>query len=93
MGRAKDKGIIEYALNNNRIIVTRDTDFGEILRYPKHPGAIILRLPNTFTTKEVNRRLKVFLSYVSENEIKDAIIIVEISRYRRRELAEWDISL
>ena len=22
MGRAKDKGIIEYALNNNRIIVT-----------------------------------------------------------------------
>lgn len=88
MGRAKDKEIIEYALNNNCIIVTRDTDFGEILRYPKHPGAIILRLPNTFTTKEINRRLKEFLGSASENEIKDAIIIVEISRYRRRELTE-----
>jgi len=88
MGRAKDKEIIEYALNNSRIIVTRDTDFGEILRYPKHPGAIILRLPNTFTTKEVNKKLKEFLSSVSENEIRNAIIIVEISRYRRRELTD-----
>ena len=93
MRSAKDKEIIEYALNNNRVIVTRDTDFGEILRYPKHPGAIILRLPNTFTTKEVNKRLKGFLSSVSETEIKNAIIIVELSRYRRRDLTEWQLKI
>ena len=44
MRAAKDREIIEYALKNNRIIITRDTDFGEVLRYPEHPGAIILRL-------------------------------------------------
>ncbi len=27
LGSAKDEEIIEYALKNNRIIVTRDTDF------------------------------------------------------------------
>lgn len=39
MGAAKDREVIEYALKNERIIVTRDTDFGEILRYPEHPGS------------------------------------------------------
>jgi len=28
LGSAKDKEILEYALNKGRIIVTRDTDFG-----------------------------------------------------------------
>ncbi len=28
MGSAKDKEIIEYALKNNKIIITGDTDFG-----------------------------------------------------------------
>lgn len=86
MRPARDKEIIEYALNNNCIIVTRDTDFGEVLRYPKHPGAIIFRLPYTFTVKEINKRLKEFLTSVSEDKIRNAIIIVELSRYRRREI-------
>jgi len=30
---AKDIEIIEYSLRNERIIITRDTDFGETLRY------------------------------------------------------------
>jgi len=44
---------MEYSLKNNKIIITRDTDFGEVLRYPKHPGAIILRLPYAFTSNEI----------------------------------------
>ncbi len=86
LGSAKDKEIIEYALKNNRIIVTRDTDFGEVLRYPKHPGAIIFRLPYIFTVKEINEKIKEFFSSVSENELRNAIIIVELPRYRRRSL-------
>jgi predicted nuclease of predicted toxin-antitoxin system len=49
MRAAKDKEIIDYALERNRINITRDMDFGEILRYPHHPGAIILRLPSEST--------------------------------------------
>ncbi len=88
MRGAKDKEIIEYALKNSRIIVTKDTDFGEVLRYPKHPGAIIFRLPYAFTSKELNKRLKEFFESVREEEIKDTITIVELSRYRKRSLKD-----
>jgi len=88
MGTAKDKEIIEYAVNDNRIIVTRDTDFGEVLRYPRHPGAIIFRLPYTFTVNEINKRVKEFLTSVSEDKFRNAIIIVELSRYRRRKIVD-----
>lgn len=83
---AKDREIIEYALKNKRIIVTRDTDFGEVLRYPKHPGAIIVRLPYAFTAKEINKRLAEFFRYVREEDIRETITIVELSRYRRRRI-------
>ena len=86
MRTARDKEIIEYALKNNRIIVTRDTDFGEVLLYPKHPGAIIFRLPHTFTVKEINGRLKDFLNSANEEEMRNALLIVELGRYRRRPL-------
>ena len=88
MGSAKDREIIEYALRNKRIVVTRDTDFGEVLRYPEHPGAIILRLPYTFTAEEINRRLRSFLASVDIDELRNAIIIVEVEKYRRRPLRD-----
>lgn len=49
---AKDKEIVKYALKNNRIIITRNVGFGSTLRYPKHPGAIIIRLPYNFTQEK-----------------------------------------
>lgn len=86
MRAAKDREIMDYALKNNKIIITRDTDFGEVLRYPRHPGAIILRLPYAFTSKEINERLEEFFRSIKEKELIGAIIIVELSRYRRRSL-------
>ena len=86
LGGAKDKEIIEHALKNERIIVTRDIDFGEVLRYPKHPGAIIFRLPYTFIAEKINERVKKFFETVDEKDIKNTIIIVELARYRRRPL-------
>jgi len=83
---AKDKEIVEYALKDKRIIVTRNIGFGSTLRYPKHPGAIIVRLPYTFTSKQINERLGSFLKSVSEDKIVNSIIIVEPTRYRRRPL-------
>ena len=84
MAAAEDREIIEYAFRDNRIIITRNADFGEVLRCLKHPGAIIFRLPCIFTTKVINKRLKEFLSSVSEEKLRNTIIIVELSRYRRR---------
>jgi len=90
MRAATDQEIIHYALQNKRIIVTKDTDFGEILRYPSHPGAIIFRLPYTFTSKELNKTLADFLNSVDDSKLANAIIIVELGRYRRRGLLKSD---
>jgi predicted nuclease of predicted toxin-antitoxin system len=54
MRYARDQEIIDFALDTGRVVITRDRDYGEILRYPQHPGAIILRLPTGFIAKEVN---------------------------------------
>ena len=86
MRYAADREIIEYAQENGRVVVTRDLDFGGVLQYPNHPGAIILRLPSEYTAKEINDILREFLSSVEEQILKEAIIIVEIGRYRRRPL-------
>jgi hypothetical protein len=61
-------------------------DYGEILRYPQHPGAIILRLPTGFVAKEANEALLDFLSSAKDDVLQHAIIIVELGRYRRRPL-------
>ncbi len=86
MRYAKDQEIIDYALNTGRIVITRDLDYGEILRYPQHPGAIILRLPTGFVAREVNEALLDFLPSARREVLQQAIIIVELGRYRRRPL-------
>ena len=86
MRYAKDQEIMDYALDAGRVVITRDLDYGEILRYPQHPGAIILRLPTGFVAKEVNEALLDFLSSAKNEVLQQAIIIVELGRYRRRPL-------
>jgi predicted nuclease of predicted toxin-antitoxin system len=86
MRYARDQEIIDYALNAGRIVITRDLDYGEILRYPQHSGAIILRLPTGFVAREVNEALLDFLVSARSDELQQAVIIVELGRYRRRPL-------
>lgn len=86
MRYARDQEIMDYALDTGRVVITRDLDYGEILRYPQHPGAIILRLPTGFVAKDVNDALLDFLSSAKNDVLRQAIIIVELGRYRRRPL-------
>jgi|WetSurMetagenome_2_1015567.scaffolds.fasta_scaffold208833_2 predicted nuclease of predicted toxin-antitoxin system len=86
MKAAKDQEIIQYAFKTKRIIATRDTDFGEVLRYPSHPGAIIFRLPYSYTSYEINKIIEDFLKSIKLADLSNAIIIVELGRYRRRPL-------
>lgn len=84
LGGAPDDEIIQYARKEARIVVTRDTDFGSVLRHPDHPGAIILRLPSTATAPKIRDRLDSFLDAVPEKRLAGAILVVEQGRYRRR---------
>jgi len=86
MGGAPDKEIIEYASKNKAVLVTKDLDFGNTLLYPidSYFGVIILRVPFYFTAKQINNVLREFLSSVNIEELKNAITIVELGRYRMR---------
>jgi predicted nuclease of predicted toxin-antitoxin system len=86
MSYAEDREIIEYSHKTGRVVVTRDLDFGDVLRYPNHPGAIILRLLSEYTAKELNDIFREFLSSVEGQILQKSIIIVELGRYRRRSL-------
>jgi predicted nuclease of predicted toxin-antitoxin system len=46
MRAAKDREIMDYAFKNNKIIITMDLDFGEVLRYPQHPQVVPLKFPS-----------------------------------------------
>jgi predicted nuclease of predicted toxin-antitoxin system len=81
-----DDSIVEIANREGRIIVTRDLDFGSLLDYPinTHQGIIVLRLPDTYTVKDINGVLEDFMSDVSIDEIEKALVVIDPSRYRIR---------
>lgn len=82
-----DKDIMRHAAKKKAVIVTRDKDFGEVINHPGHPGALILRLPATFTAEEINSRLELFLQNNDlESILTNSLVILEIERYRRRRI-------
>ncbi|MBI4823887.1 MAG: DUF5615 family PIN-like protein [Nitrospirae bacterium] len=85
MHRASDTEIVRKAVEEGRVILTCDLDFGGIISASreKFPSAIILRLENE-TPNNINRRLKQILKESSEALIKGAIISVEETRHRVR---------
>lgn len=86
LSQAPDKDIIEFAVKNKRILVTKDIEFGNVLFYPlsTHHGVIILRLPFYFTAAKIKDVLKKFLAAAKPDEIENSITIIELGRYRTR---------
>jgi predicted nuclease of predicted toxin-antitoxin system len=84
LGSASDEEIIQYARASGAILITRDKDFGDVLRHPGHPGAIILRLPSTFTAKQIADHVALFLRIAPTESLVRSLVIVELDRFRRR---------
>ncbi len=70
-----DKTVIEIAKEKNLILVTRDSDFADELRYPpgSHPGIIVLHIHPSIPRIKAER-----LAFVLENvrELSGKITIV-----------------
>jgi predicted nuclease of predicted toxin-antitoxin system len=86
LARATDREVIEHASEHKAILVTKDLEFANVLLYPlnSHSGVIVLRLPFYFTAKQINNVLREFLSSLDVKELENAVIIVELGRYRMR---------
>jgi len=79
--------IFGKAISENRVIITFDLDFGEIVALSKGQKAsiLLLRLHNTRTSHVINR-LATVLSDATDALEKGAVIVVEESRHRVRYL-------
>lgn len=87
LARARDEELLDAARKADRILITRDKDFGNLLflREEKKTGVIFLRgSPKLF--KEVHREFKRLLLEHSEDELKNSFCVIEIGRHRIRHL-------
>ncbi len=83
--KAADSELLNLAQSQDRIFITRD--FGSLV-YLKHlgSGVIYLRvLPSTLNT--VHQEIETVLRNYSEDELKDAFVVVEPGRHRFRKLS------
>lgn len=85
--RLPDNEIFKKTIDEDRIILTFDLDFGEIVAATreKQVSVILFRLHNT-TTPFVIKRLEKVLSESAGLLEEGNIIIVEEARYRNRKL-------
>jgi len=90
LGDATDEEIIKYAKENNLILVTRDIEFANILRYTagSHVGIVVLRLPFDFTSEQINTVLHDFIKSVKTEELVNNVTIVELGKYRIRRFSK-----
>ncbi len=87
MQRAPDQLLVELARAEDRILLTFDLDFGEILALGviARPSVMIFRLSDE-RADSVNRRLEGVLSEQADALASGALILVEDARYRIRRL-------
>ena len=83
---AGDDEIIEYALKDGHIVITRDLDFANTEVHPihTHAGAVVLRVPSSFTAENIKKVLKQFLSVVDVSSLPHTLTIVEPGQFRVR---------
>lgn len=84
---ASDKTIIETAINSNRVILTQDLDFSEIIALSGNvqPSLISLRLSSS-RIEYVNAVLEKTLPRIEGDVENGAIVSVEDNRVRIRKL-------
>jgi predicted nuclease of predicted toxin-antitoxin system len=87
LGRLTDSEILAKAVADNRIVITFDLDFGEIIAASggRLTSVILFRLRDT-RSERVIQRLSDVLADSSEALTHGAIVVVEDARHRVRRL-------
>jgi len=88
MGAARDDEILDHALADARIVVTRDSDFAQLLavRAAQHPSVVVLRGSSTMKPADQASTLKCFLPQVTTALIGGAVVTLDGTSARARVL-------
>ena len=86
--RMEDKEIIRTAVSENRMVVTMDKDFGELVYHSsmRHSGVLLLRMEDA-TAPEKLQIIKNILTNYSE-QIKNCFCVFQNGRFRIRKIKQ-----
>jgi predicted nuclease of predicted toxin-antitoxin system len=80
----KDKKVLEKAVQEDRIVITNDKDFGDLifLNQLPHKGVVLLR----FRTEEVETKIKFLKSFLENysNKIANKFTVIDEAKIRIR---------
>lgn len=82
MKGAKDEEVVEKAINEHRIILTNDKDFGLLAISYRPPSILLLRLNDQRINQKIAATLKIIENY--ENRLEGNIIVVTEKTIRIR---------
>ena len=85
LAAAGNGDILAYALQTDRVLLTRDLDFSNILTYPlsSHEGVIVLKIEPVHIP-QVHAVLRDLLSAVTQDEMRHALAIIDRNKWRLR---------
>ncbi|WP_084696232.1 DUF5615 family PIN-like protein [Salisaeta longa] len=86
MAQAKDTELLEHAIRESRVLVTRDRDFGRLVFADDRAAGILYLRIRPSTEDAVHNELLHVLDQHSEAEILRSFIVVEPGQYRIRDL-------
>lgn len=82
----EDAKIFLYAQKEGLIIITRDKEFGNIVKYPlgSHCGIIVVSFPYTFVRSQILDTIRKFFTSVEMIKLPHNLTILEVEKYRIR---------
>ncbi|MGQ3684270.1 MAG: DUF5615 family PIN-like protein [Candidatus Loosdrechtia sp.] len=84
---ASDEELLEKAKNMDRLLITRDKDFGMLIFLKKELCSGVICLKTTpLTIHEVHNELHKILEKYTEKDLKTSFCMVEPHRYRIRRI-------
>ena len=88
MHTSTDEDLLNAARKTDRLLVTRDKDFGSLifLKAKESVGVILLRM-RPKTIEKVHRELRRLFQEQNENILRNSFCVVESKRYRIRHLS------
>ena len=84
LGGANDDRLIEVCQAEERVLVTLDLDFSNVLRFPpeRYSGIAVLRVPHPIELDTIQERVQVLLKASVREDLSGKLWIIERDRIR-----------
>ena len=84
MSDADDTDILLAAANDDRMLITRDRDFGNLVFVKELKGGVLYLRLTPSTVDSIHTELNRVLTLYSEPELKSSFVVIEAGRHRIR---------